>query len=543
MGIVARVKSLFSRKPIQARFDLAQTTSQNRKHWANADGLSARAALSPGVRRIVRLRSRYEAENNSWYAGILRTAATHIVGPGPRLQVQGGTVEQNRWIELQWHKWAKRVKFHDVLRTAVEAYWRDGSSILMRFQPQDLLDVLLLEVDQLGSPFTQPAFDPYVDDGIRFDPATNELAYFIYDHHPGGNVPVNTLSGRWYPSTEVAHLYRAERPGQVHGIPRATPALQTLPIMRRQELATLLAAETAASFATFLKTNSPAVTPGQMEADFAEIEIARNMLMTLPEGWDIAQVDPKHPGPSYEMFQNQALVSFSRCTNMPFHLAKGSGMDSNFSSMKGDIRQLWAPEVAVEQERIESDVMTKVFQWFLEWLVIQPGSTLPPLNSIVAHWRWPPIPDVDPIDTANTVALRLSTGQTTPSSEMALSGKDWEFECKQAATDYGVDVMTLKRSIFAKTFGIQTDGNAPVGAMANASNQSSPATYADMGQRSFRNNATRIPKILQDYIDGGSEVVARTLLQNIGLNGEQIDALIADAEDGRIDNEEVLNVN
>lgn len=63
-------------KPIQvnAKFDLAQTTADNRKHWASADGLSARAAISPAVRRVVRIRSRYEAENNSWYAGILRTA-------------------------------------------------------------------------------------------------------------------------------------------------------------------------------------------------------------------------------------------------------------------------------------------------------------------------------------------------------------------------------------------------------------------------------------------------------------------------------------
>ena len=50
-------------KPVRAKFDLAQTTAENRKHWGSADQLSARAALSPAVRRVVRTRSRYEAEN------------------------------------------------------------------------------------------------------------------------------------------------------------------------------------------------------------------------------------------------------------------------------------------------------------------------------------------------------------------------------------------------------------------------------------------------------------------------------------------------
>ena len=53
---------------IRARYDAAATTDANRKHWANADGLSADAAASPEVRRILRNRARYEAANNSYAA-------------------------------------------------------------------------------------------------------------------------------------------------------------------------------------------------------------------------------------------------------------------------------------------------------------------------------------------------------------------------------------------------------------------------------------------------------------------------------------------
>ncbi|MEO2033594.1 MAG: hypothetical protein ABGZ35_16060, partial [Planctomycetaceae bacterium] len=84
---------------VRASFDLAKTTAHNRRHWANADSLSARAAMSPAVRALVRQRSRYEFDNNSWYSGILRTAANHIIGCGPRLQVLTTDADANTRLE------------------------------------------------------------------------------------------------------------------------------------------------------------------------------------------------------------------------------------------------------------------------------------------------------------------------------------------------------------------------------------------------------------------------------------------------------------
>jgi len=111
---------------VEAKFEVAQTTADNRRHWANADGLSARAAVSPEVRRVVRIRSRYEADNNSWYRGMLRTAVNHIVGKGPQLQVTTGNWELDLRIEAAFQRWATHSDFAGQLRLMVEAYWRDG---------------------------------------------------------------------------------------------------------------------------------------------------------------------------------------------------------------------------------------------------------------------------------------------------------------------------------------------------------------------------------------------------------------------------------
>jgi len=45
---------------IKAKYDAAATTDENRRHWRNADDLSANAANSAEVRRLLRIRCRYE---------------------------------------------------------------------------------------------------------------------------------------------------------------------------------------------------------------------------------------------------------------------------------------------------------------------------------------------------------------------------------------------------------------------------------------------------------------------------------------------------
>ncbi len=531
-------------KQINAKFDLAQTTADNRKHWASADGLSSRAATSHAVRRVVRMRSRYEAENNSWYAGMLRTAANHIVGNGPRLQLLTPDPEANARVEKAWRLWAAKADLPEMLRTLVKTYWQDGEVFLMRADRQSLwpnvtLDLRTFEADQISSPWNQAYDDPYIDDGIRFDRSTNEIEYYVYDHHPGSNTPLSTLNGKWYSARDVLHLFRVERPGQVHGIPRATASLQTLPIMRRQELATLFSAETAANFAMFLESNSPSLDPSSSPADFAEIEITRNMLTTLPAGWKIGQVKPEQPTSTYNSFQSQALKSFCRCTNMPYGIAAGTFQESNFSAAKADMRMLWQPEVQSEQSRLECSILSGVFVWWLEAAIYVPGllAGLPPINQIDHVWHHPPIPSLDPIDDANAATARLSSGQTSLTEEYATRGKDFATGIQRAADDYGVPIDALKAAIFAKTFGLVPGAPMPAAPGVTAQPAALPqGEYTQLGQRAFTNNQKRIKSSLEQLASGLiSQVMTEQTLASIGLAPDRIAALIADALDGGID--------
>jgi capsid protein len=94
-----RVKRVRTIPVVQAKYDAAQTTTDNYKHWQHADGLSAPATMTPAVRRVLRNRSRYETANNSYAAGIVDTLAEYLIGTGPRLQLLLDNAKQNNTVE------------------------------------------------------------------------------------------------------------------------------------------------------------------------------------------------------------------------------------------------------------------------------------------------------------------------------------------------------------------------------------------------------------------------------------------------------------
>jgi len=99
-----------TQRMIRARYDAAQTTDLNRRHWSMADALSADAAANPQVRRTLRNRARYEIGNNCYAMGIGLTVANDVVGVGPTLQMDTGDLAANSAIEALWCEWCRAVR-------------------------------------------------------------------------------------------------------------------------------------------------------------------------------------------------------------------------------------------------------------------------------------------------------------------------------------------------------------------------------------------------------------------------------------------------
>jgi len=533
-----------ARDMVRAACDLTRTTHENKNHWKDSDSLSGRSTYAHAERKIARERSRMERASNSWYSGMIRTARAHVVGTGPRLQVLTSDPIRNRRIEAAWSKHSSDINLTDKLGTAVEADWTDGEAFLMRSENETrypiTTDVCLYECDQVSQPFFHQ-LDRSIEDGKRVDRRGNAVEYWIYDHHPGDfNLGYSSpLSGNWYPASDVIHLYRQDRPGQLRGFPRCAPAIEHLAHMRRFSKATLSAAERAALWGLFVSTTGSSVVAKQMPEDFMNVEWERNLLNFLPDGWKVEGVDSKHPGSSNAEFQRTELTYFCRCANMPYSLASGTSRDSNFSSAKMDIKNLWEPEVKSEQDRLNRLVMAPIFRWFLEDLAISTdildGVGL--LGNIAFRFYWPPVPQADETDVATASSLRMSTGQSTPASEAAMRGDDDEQHCLTAAANYGVSVDEYKRARFAKHFATGgTPGGVSDPAAAGQTQPSETAgAFAGTRRRDFTNNQKATAEVLSSMIDGASEVVAKNSLMRLGWSSLAAQELIDDARDGAID--------
>lgn len=429
-----------------AKYDAAATNEDNRRHWANADHLSADAAASPDVRRILRSRSRYEVANNAFARGLVLTLANDVIGTGPRLQMLTDDPEANNLIEREFVRWARSIDLAGKLRTMRTAQGESGEvfAILQtnpRVRSSVKLDLRLIEADQVTTPRPAVANDRLVD-GIVFDELGNVVEYHVLRRHPGDAGPWTPIAADYdaMPAEQVVHLFRADRPGQHRGIPELTPALPLFALLRRYRLAVLTAAETAASFALPIYTDMPP----NGEADALEpmdlFEYERGLGMVLPQGWKPAQIKAEHPSTNHVEFIQSVWAEIVRCVVMPYIIASGDSSKSNYASGRLD-RQTYHKAVRIDQEHIGLVVMDRILQAWLDEAVLIEGylpqslRTADVLERFDHQWFWDGFEHVDPAKEANAQATRLANHTTTLAAEWARQGLDYEIQLRQRARE------------------------------------------------------------------------------------------------------------
>ena len=332
--------------PIAARFDSALTTADNAKHWSMADGLAADAAANPMIRYTLRNRARYEGANNGYCRGLIDTIATDLIGTGPRLQMSSGDDVADAWVEIEFSRWCRAVKWPEKLRTATKAKVQDGEVFGLQISNPGLptpvkLDMKTVEGDQVRFVDLNMLMVPSVD-GIRFDEWGNPIEYHVLRIHPGYWSYATGLVGLpWeydvWPAKFVMHWFRADRPGQHRGLPEIMAALPLFAQLRRYTLAVLQAAETAADFAMWMHTPTLADDDGSgppvtVPNDFDLFPLTRNMVATLPEGYDIGQTKPEQPTTTHDMFVRTILREIGRGLKAPYRKVAGDSSQANFSS-------------------------------------------------------------------------------------------------------------------------------------------------------------------------------------------------------------------
>ena len=424
---------------LRARFDAAQTTAENARHWAMADSLSADNAATADVRSKLRERARYEVANNSYAKGIVLTLANDCIGTGPRLQLLSANAEANRRVETAFAQWAKAVDLAGKLRTMRMAKSTDGEAFAVltanpMIDSPVMLDVQLVEADRVASP-VMSMFSMVSDiDGIILDAYGNPRTYSILRQHPSDlSYWLNAVD--MVDADAVVHWFRADRPSQHRGIPEITPALPLFAQLRRYTLAVIAAAETAADFAAVLFTDSPANGEAQALEPMDVVELEKRMATVLPDGWRLGQIEAQQPTTSYAEFKREILNEIARCLNLLYNIAACNSSGYNYASGRLD-HQTYYKSIRVEQAHLAEAVLDRILAaWLAEAELLSEFAYLRTAGDIPHQWFFDGTEHVDPAKEATAQATRLASNTTTLAQEYARQGKDWDTELRQRAKE------------------------------------------------------------------------------------------------------------
>jgi capsid protein len=227
-----------------------------------------------------------------------------------------------------------------------------------------------------------------------------------------------------------------DRPGLHRGIPEITPALPLFAQLRRFSQAVLSAAEAAAAFSGIVYTDAPPNGEAEAMEPMAMVELDRNMLLTLPGGWKMGQLDPKQPAATYTEYVDKLIDEIIRCLLMPANIAKGNSSGYNYASGRLD-HQTYFKAIRVDQMFIASVILDRILMsWLREYFLINPPLGMTTRYPMLPHtWFFDGFLHVDPAKEATAQDKRLKNNTTNLANEFALAGKDWESELYQRARE------------------------------------------------------------------------------------------------------------
>jgi lambda family phage portal protein len=323
-------------------------------------------AATRGALHELRARCRDLRRNNAWASCAVREITNHVVGRGIRPRFTHERDSELRLATELWEEWATtpqadaagRETFYGLQAAACDGMIDGGESLVrrrMRREGDNLavpLQVQLLEGDHLDTvkDYEKDAGGNRIVQGIEFDAIGRRRGYWLFRDHPGDSYS----SAIFQPSvfvreSEIRHVYRADRIGQVRGIPWAAPVtlrLHDFDAYEDAEQQRLLVATSFAGFvhdlagadASFADGVAGALTaPGENKNRLQQPidEIHPGTIEYLKPGKTITFPNPPQ-NDGFSAFATVQLRAVAKGYGTPYWLLSGDLSGVNFSSIRGD---------------------------------------------------------------------------------------------------------------------------------------------------------------------------------------------------------------
>lgn len=318
---------------------------------------------------LARLRSRSRAmlRDNPYAKKMAFTTAGHQVGYGIRQRVKTDDKATNQRTNKLFETWAKRAVVGgqlDIFGLQHQSAWArfESGEVLVRAVRLTMqeararglvvpLQFEVLEADLLAGSLDSAgrALGPRVVQGVQFDRTGNREGYWLLGAHPGESAWSGTAGARFWPASEVMHLYRAyaERPGTVRGVPDLTPSIARLWRLDDYEMAAIEQARSQSMIGIIWEAPDggevEVATPGGVAGGSPEtqepggpgapLEMYPGMVASAPAGTKAHYLQPGSAGP-FEPFSTHQLRAIAAGAGCTYDQATGDLRQANYSSLR-----------------------------------------------------------------------------------------------------------------------------------------------------------------------------------------------------------------
>jgi lambda family phage portal protein len=290
---------------------------------------------------------------DSWVANLVAEGIT------PRWQLQNPYTKIKEELQLLWSDWVPESDADGVcdyygLQALIARSFIESGEVFARFRSRRLRDglsvplqVQIIESDHLDEHYRADLQGGNkVRMGIEFDKLGRRVAYWFFKEHPGefmlteGNHGVRVR----VPASEILHIYRRLRPGQIRGKSWLAPIVLTIRELHQYDIAELVRKKFAAMLGGYitqpgiLDNVSGMHAMGTPEKEEEKLENVVNMepgeWVILNPGWKVEPSTTAEVAGGYDSFTERQDRICARGLGLPYEKYTGNLKKVTYSSIR-----------------------------------------------------------------------------------------------------------------------------------------------------------------------------------------------------------------
>lgn len=400
----------------------------------------------------LRDRSRDLVRNNPLASRAIDALVTAIVGIGIKPR------NTDPRLALLWDEWIPNavngapMGGYAMQALLVRGWLESGGSLMLR-RPRHAgggmrlpIQIQPLEIDHLDFAKTQglPSGGRIVQ-GVEFAPTGEIVAYWIFETHPGE--AMIAMDSVRYDATQVSHITRPTRPGQVNGTPILTPVMQALRDLhdtedaervRKNLEACAMAVVTGGDDDTAYNqsdsigdtTSESGGTAYDSNGNIVEV-MEPGLIIKAQPGKTIEFLQP-HANPDFVTYMQHEQRQIATGLSMPYEVLTQDLSMVNFSSIRMGQLEFRAVVRTYREFIVKPLILRPLWSWFVDTAI---AAGLVPAGDYAVDWAFPRFEEVDRVKAATADAIELRTMISSRPSVIAERGGNAEKITDEIAAD------------------------------------------------------------------------------------------------------------